>query len=85
MKLRDDLARRDGERRKQRRAAVPFAIVRPTLDLARPHGQQRMRAAQHLNLRFLIDAKERRAIADSDTARQRLGLCRSTTVVRLPC
>jgi len=40
---------------------VPFAIVRPTLDLARPYGQQRVRAVQRLNLRFLIEAKERRA------------------------
>ena len=37
-------------------------IVGPPLDLPRPHGQQRLRAIQRLDLRLLVRAQYERAI-----------------------
>ena len=60
MKLRDDLAGLRIERGEQGRGAVALVVVRPALDLARLHRQQRLRAVERLNLRLLIDAEDRR-------------------------
>jgi hypothetical protein len=45
------------EHSKQRRGAVAFVVVGAPLDLTKPHGQQRLRAVQRLNLTLFIDAK----------------------------
>ena len=60
MELGDHLAGLRIERGKQGRRAVPFVVVRPALDLARLHREQRLRAIERLNLRFLVDAEHRR-------------------------
>ena len=60
MKLRDDLAGLGIERGEQRRRPMPFVVVRAAFDLAGLHRQQRLRAIERLNLRFLIDAEHRR-------------------------
>jgi hypothetical protein len=62
MKLTDHLAGGDVERGEQRRRAVPLVVMRPALDLAGPHRQERLGPVQRLNLRLLIDAKERGAV-----------------------
>ena len=60
MKLGHDRGGCDVERRKQRRRAMPFVIVGPSLGLPRAHRQQRLRAIERLNLRFLIQAEHHR-------------------------
>ena len=60
MKFGHQLRGLDVQRGKQRRRAVPFVVVRPALDLSRSHRQQRLRAVEGLNLRFLIDTEHRR-------------------------
>jgi hypothetical protein len=60
MELGDHLTGFRIERRKQRRRAVPFVVVRPTLDLPRLHRQQGLRPVEGLNLGLLVDAEHRR-------------------------
>jgi hypothetical protein len=60
MELRDDLTRLRIERREQRRGAVAFVVMRPALHLSGLHRQQRLRAVEGLDLRFLVDAEHGR-------------------------
>ena len=57
MHFADDRSRFHVERGEQRRRAVAFLVMGAPLDLTRPHGQQRLRAVQRLNLALFIDAK----------------------------
>jgi hypothetical protein len=60
VKLRDHLTGFGVERREQRRRAVPVVVMRAPLHLAGPHRQQRLCAIERLDLRFLVDAEDRR-------------------------
>lgn len=53
----DDFSRRNIERGEQRCDAVPQVVMRLAFRNAGPHGKNRLRAIQGLNLRFLIHAK----------------------------
>ena len=60
--LADDPAGGDVEGGKQCRRAVPFVAVAAPLDLAGPHGQQRLRAVERLDLAFLVDTQHQRTL-----------------------
>src|SRR5262252_4448175 len=62
MQLTNDFPRLSVQCGKQRSGAVTFVIVRPTLGLSRTHGQNRLRAIQGLDLRFLIHTQHQRFI-----------------------
>ena len=62
MMLGDDLAALDVERGEERRGAVTDVVVCSALDLSRSQRQDRLRAIQSLNLRLLVDAKDRSTI-----------------------
>jgi hypothetical protein len=55
--LTDDPSRFHIERGEQRRRAMAFVVVGAPFDLTGPHGQQRLRAIQRLNLALFIDAE----------------------------
>src|SRR5262249_60064272 len=50
------------ERCKERRRAVANVVMCPALELPGPHRQQRLRAIERLNLRFLIDTQHQRML-----------------------
>src|SRR3989441_6751741 len=62
VELADDLARRNVQGGEERGGAVTGVIVGPPLHLPGPHGQQRLRAIQRLDLGFLVDAQHERLI-----------------------
>ena len=62
MTLADDFAGGDVEGGKQRRRPVPAVIVRPALGRAERHRQDRRGAVQRLDLTFLVDTQDERAI-----------------------
>ena len=45
------------ERREQRGRSVPLVVMRAPFGLAKPHRQQRLRAIERLDLRFLVDTQ----------------------------
>src|SRR5262249_60194044 len=60
MELGDHLTSLRVQGSKQRRGAVAGVIVRPALDLAGLHRQQRLRALKRLDLRLFVDTEDRR-------------------------
>ena len=62
MQLPNDAARLHFQRSEERGRAMAAVVMRATLDLPRAHRQQRARAIQRLNLRFLIDAQDKRFV-----------------------
>ena len=58
----DDPPGGDIERGEQRGRAVSLVVVRPTLGLARAHGQQGLGAVERLDLAFLVDAQDQRPV-----------------------
>ena len=53
-----DLAGRGIQGGEEGEGAMALAVMRPALDLARPHRQQRCGTVQRLYLRLLIDAQD---------------------------
>ena len=60
--LSDNLAGGDVQRREERGGAVAHVVVGVPLDLARSHGQHRLRAIERLDLALLVDAEYERAL-----------------------
>ena len=58
----DDPPGGDVERGEQRGRAMPGIVVRATLDLPRVHRQQGLGAVERLDLAFLVDAQDHRAV-----------------------
>jgi len=58
----DHFACGDVQRSEQRGGSVADIVMAPAFGIARRHRQQRLRSVQGLNLRFLIDAQDRRFV-----------------------
>src|SRR3982074_3989887 len=61
MQLADDLAAGDVQCGEQRGGAVTCVVEGAPLGLARPHGQDRLRAIERLDLTFLVSAQDQRS------------------------
>src|SRR5438270_9649825 len=61
MQLADDLAAGDVQCGEQRGGAVTLVVEGAPLGLARPHGQDRLRAIERLDLAFLVRAQDQRS------------------------
>ena len=58
--LPDDLAGGDVQGREERGGPVAYVVVGAPLDLSGPHGQQRLRAVERLDLALLVHTQHQR-------------------------
>jgi hypothetical protein len=58
----DDGSRSSVERREQSKGSMARIVVRAPLNLSWPHGEKRLRSVEGLDLTFLVDAENQRAL-----------------------